>query len=193
MRPTMIVVAGPPGSGKSTAFPVSGFDVAGFNADDRAAALNRGSYAGISRQIRQQVNREYERFVIDCIQRRKSFAIETTLRSHVTFEQARLAKAAGFAIEMRYLALASFELHLERVKARADAGGHSASEATLRRIHNASLANLARATDETEELWIYDNGKLGGPPRLVMEAKAGRIIFLEEPPPAWLARVFGWA
>src|ERR1017187_5135472 len=173
MRPTMIVVAGPPGSGKSTAFPVSGFDVAGFNADDRAAALNRGSYAGISRQIRQQVNREYERVGIDCIQRR--------------------AKAAGFAIEMRYLALASFELHLERVKARADAGGHSASEATLRRIHNASLANLARATDETEELWIYDNSKLGGPPRLVMEAKAGRIIFLEEPPPAWLARVFGWA
>jgi predicted ABC-type ATPase len=98
----MIVVAGPPGSGKSTAFPVSGFGVACFNADDRAAVLNRG----------------YPRFVIDCIQRRQSFAIETTLRSHVTIEQARLAKAAGFAIEMRYLALASFELHLERVKAR---------------------------------------------------------------------------
>ena len=97
----MIVVAGPPGSGKSTAFPVSGFGVDCFNADDRAAALNRGSYDGISRQIRQQVNRQYERFVIDCIQRRQSFAIETTLRSHVTFEQARLAKAAGFAIEQR--------------------------------------------------------------------------------------------
>ncbi|HXB72708.1 MAG TPA: AAA family ATPase [Candidatus Acidoferrales bacterium] len=188
----MIVVAGPPGSGKSTAFPVSGFGVPFFNADDRAAALNRGSYAGISRQIRQQVNLEYERFVIDCIQRRQSFAIETTLRSHVTFDQARLAKGMGFAIEMRYLALVSFELHLERVKARADAGGHSASEATLRGIHNASLGNLPRATEETDELWIYDNSKLGGPPRLIMEAKAGAIIFLEEPPPAWLARVFGW-
>ena len=116
MNPRMIVVAGPPGSGKSTAFPVSCFGVAFFNADDRAATLNNGSYAGISKQLRQQVNQEYEEFVHGCIDRRESFAIETTLRSHVTFEQARLAKAAGFTIEMRYLALASFALHLEREK-----------------------------------------------------------------------------
>jgi predicted ABC-type ATPase len=122
MAPKMIVIAGPPGGGKSTAFPVNGFGVAFFNADDRAAALNGGSYVGISAEIRRQVNREYERFVIDCIQRRQSFAIETTLRSDVTFEQGRLAKATGFEVEMRYLALATFALHLERVKARADAG-----------------------------------------------------------------------
>jgi len=44
MSSTMIVVAGPPGSGKSTAFPVSSFGVAFFNADDRAATLNGESY-----------------------------------------------------------------------------------------------------------------------------------------------------
>ena len=100
----MTVVAGPPGSGKSTAFPGAGFGAAFFNADDRAAALNGGSYRGISRQIRRQVNREYAEFVIDCIDRQESFGIETTLRSQVTFEQARHAKSAGFRIEMRYLA-----------------------------------------------------------------------------------------
>jgi len=193
MGPKMIVIAGPPGSGKSTAFPVSSFGVVFFNADDRAAALNHGLYAGISGQIRQQVNRLYEDFVIDCVQRRESFAIETTLRSQVTFEQARHAKSAGFRIEMRYLALDGFSLHLERVKARADAGGHSASEATLRRIHTASLGNLPRAVHETDELWIYDNSKLGGPPRLVMEAQAGRIVFLADPLPEWLTGAFGWS
>ena len=191
MQPKMIVVAGPPGSGKSTAFPVVSFGVAFFNADDRAATLNRGTYAGISRQIREQVNREYADFVIDCIQRRESFAIETTLRSHVTFEQAQLARAAGFTLEMRYLALEGFALHLERVKARTDAGGHSASEATLRRIHDASLGNLRRAIEYMDELWVYDNSKVGGPPQMVMEAKAGGIVFLKDPPPTWLAATFG--
>ena len=77
MPPTMTVVAGPPGSGKSTAFPGAGFGAAFFNADDRAAALNGGWYTGISRQIRGQVNRQYAEFVIDCLNRHLSFAIET--------------------------------------------------------------------------------------------------------------------
>lgn len=54
MPPLMIVIAGPPGSGKSSVFPVSKFDVPFFNADDRAASLNVGSYHGITTTIRQQ-------------------------------------------------------------------------------------------------------------------------------------------
>ena len=63
MSPRMIVVAGPPGSGESSAFPVSSFGVAFFNADDCAAERNGGSYQGISREIRRTVNWEFEAFV----------------------------------------------------------------------------------------------------------------------------------
>jgi predicted ABC-type ATPase len=96
MIPRMIVVAGPPGSGKSTLYPLSSLGVAFFNADDRAAELNGGSYVGISSEIRKTVNREFEAFVLSSIGVRTSFAVETTLRSDVTFNQARLAKQAGF-------------------------------------------------------------------------------------------------
>src|SRR6266478_4651559 len=112
--PRMIVVAGPPGSGKSTAFPVSSFGVPYFNADDRAAKLNGDSYRGISQEIRTRVNREFEDFVQSSIRSLTSFAIETTLRSQVTFEQARRASEAGFSVEMRYLALRDLDLHIER-------------------------------------------------------------------------------
>ena len=135
----MIIVAGPPGSGKSTLYPLSSFGCVCFNADDRAAERNGGSYIAIPARVRLDVNREFEAFVLESIERRVSFAIETTLRSEFNFRQARLAKNAGFQIELRYLALRDFETHLERVKARAEAGGHSASEATLRRIYDASL------------------------------------------------------
>ena len=87
------------------------------------------------------VHREFESFVAHCIETRSSFAIETTLRSGVTFEQARLARASGFVTEMRYLAVRGFAMHLDRVKIRADAGGHCASEATLRRIYRSSVAH----------------------------------------------------
>ncbi len=93
----MFIVAGPPGGGKSKAFPVSGFGVDFFNADDHAATLNGGSYLGIPR---------------DHVQRRASCAFEITLRSGITFEQAAIAKCAGFAIEMRYAALQDFSMHL---------------------------------------------------------------------------------
>ena len=182
----MIIVAGPPGSGKSSLYPVSSFGVAYFNADDRAAELNGGSYTGITKQVRQQVNREFETFVMCQIEFKESFAVETTLRSNVSFEQAQYAKNRGFTTEMRYLALQSFGLHLERVKARADAGGHSASEATLRRIYESSLRNLGRAIREMDELWVYGNTRLDAEHPLVLEAHEGRILYAAEPLPDWL-------
>ena len=60
MTRRMFIVAGPPGAGKSTAFPVSGFGVDFFNADDRAAALNHGSYLNIPQAIRNEVNALFE-------------------------------------------------------------------------------------------------------------------------------------
>jgi hypothetical protein len=59
----MFIVAGPPGAGKSKAFPVAGFGVDFFNADDRASALNGGSYIDIPRRIRDEVNILFESFV----------------------------------------------------------------------------------------------------------------------------------
>jgi len=186
MIPRMIVVAGPPGSGKSTLYPVSSFGFSCFNADDRAAELNGGSYVSISNEIRKIVNREFEAFVLGSIEQHTSFAIETTLRSDVTFEQARIAKQAGFEIEMRYVALQDFASHLERVKARADAGGHSASETTLRRIYEASLRNLRRAVLEMDILWVYDNTSIDASHPVVLEARDGEICFLADDAPAWL-------
>jgi predicted ABC-type ATPase len=104
----------------------------------------------------------------------------------VTFEQAKLARVAGFMVEMRYIALRDFAMHLERVKARADAGGHSASERTLRRIYEASLGNLSRAVREMDILWVYDNTSTDANHPLVLQAQRGEIRFLYEPVPSWL-------
>src|ERR1700691_3991377 len=83
--PRMIVVAGPPGSGKSSLFPVAETGLDSFNADDRAAELNGGSYRNITPPVRIQVGKELERFIAGHIRGRRSFAYETTLRTDITF------------------------------------------------------------------------------------------------------------
>ena len=186
MAPRMFIVAGPPGAGKSRAFPVSGFGVDFFNADDRAAALNHGSYTNITPAIRDEVNILFESFVQDHIKRRASCAFETTLRSGVTFDQAALARHVGFMTEMRYLALKDFAMHVERVRMRADAGGHSAPESVLRPIYEASIRNVTRAIREMDFLYVYDNSRWGITPRVLLQAEKSEVVYLADNIPKWL-------
>ena len=87
--PRMYIIAGPPGAGKSSIFSLSHFASRTFNADDRAAQLNGGSYQGIPSSIRAAANQEFEQFVIANVHAKQSFALETTLRSDISFKQRR--------------------------------------------------------------------------------------------------------
>jgi predicted ABC-type ATPase len=118
----MIVVAGPPGSGKSSLFPVAETGVDSFNGDDSAAELNGG------------------------IRDKTSFAYETTLRTDITFRQAEEARAAGFLTVLLFVALDDVELNISRVAVRADRGGHSALAGS------ASMKNIGRAIQEFDQV-----------------------------------------
>ena len=72
--PTMYVVAGPAGSGKTSAFPGDSFGCDYFNADHHAAMLNGGSYIGIPKSIREIVGPMCEKFIQDHIASGTDFA-----------------------------------------------------------------------------------------------------------------------
>jgi len=186
----MFIVAGPPGSGKSEAFKLKAFGLDFFNADDRAAELNRGSYRAISLEIRSQVNLEFESFIEGHIKQRKSFAFETTLRTPITFDQARRAHANGFVVSMSYVALEDVQVNLDRIAARARLGFHSAPVEVLRDIQARSLQNLGLAIRECgisiDRLSIYDNTAFDRRPRLLAEIERGKIIYLADRLPKWL-------
>lgn len=183
-RPRMIVVAGPPGSGKTRYFPVTAFGVDAFNIDDRCAQI-LGSYRAIPRDIRRAVAKECERFVLDHIERGKSFAVETTLRTSAAIEQALLARKRGFATEMRFVATDSIAENVARVLQRSQAGGHGASEREIRAIHHASVANLKEAIRAFERVRVYDSTVRWVPPRLVAVTRDGRVV-RHGATPGWL-------
>ena len=109
----MIVVAGPPRSGKTRSFPVSAFGVDGFNIDDRCAQI-LGSYRAIPRDVRRAVTKECERFVLDQIEHGQSFAVETTLRTTAAIDQALLAQRNGFIADMHFVATDSIDENIAR-------------------------------------------------------------------------------
>jgi len=185
----MIVVAGPPGSGKTRYFPVTALGVDGFNIDDRCAQI-LGSYRAIPRDVRRAVAKECERFVLDHIKRRVSFAVETTLRTKAAIEQAELARKSGFATEMHFVATDSIAENFARVLQRAQAGGHGASEREIRAIHEASVANLRRATATFGRVRMYDSTARWTPPRLVAVARSGHVVRHGETP-RWLDAALG--
>jgi predicted ABC-type ATPase len=180
----MIVVAGPPGSGKTRYFPVTAFGVDAFNIDDRCAQIV-GSYRAIPRDVRHAVAEECERFVLSHIARRESFAVETTLRTTAAIGQAELAKKSGFATVMRFVATDSIAENVARVLQRAQAGGHAAPERDIRAIHQASVANLRTAIATFERVRIYDSTTRWVPPRLVAVAR-DRGVARQGTTPAWL-------
>jgi predicted ABC-type ATPase len=180
----MIVVAGPPGSGKSRYFPVTAFGVDAFNIDDRCAQI-LGSYRAIPRDVRRAVATECEGFVLDHIGRRVPFAVETTLRTAAAIEQGELARNSGFATEMHFVATNSIAENVARVLQRAQAGGHGASEREIRAIHEASVANLREAIRIFGRVRVYDSTARWAPPRLVAVARSGRVVRHGEMP-TWL-------
>ena len=190
----MIIVAGPPGSGKSSRFPLPAFGVEWFNADDRAAQLNSGSFRKISNQIRTKVNAEFEQWILDHIRAAASFALETTLRSSATFEQSRMAQEHGFWTSMDYVAAGSIEESIRRIIERSYRGGHSASERLVREIYEKSTRNLFIALDfeksGIEVVRLYDNSEIGGRVKQVLGFRRGHPLSIADRIPVWLESLF---
>jgi predicted ABC-type ATPase len=193
--PIMYVVAGPSGSGKTSAFPGSQFGCDYFNADDYAAHLNGGSYVGIPRVIRAIVGPICEKFIHDHIAAGKDFATETTLRSTIVFDQMKQAHQAEFVVRFRYVCVDSLDKSVDRVANRADLGGHSGSEDTVRKIRSSSLGNLPRVLDELGKtidlLDLYDNSAYKMKPKLIASFLGREITFLAPELPAWMDEALG--
>jgi predicted ABC-type ATPase len=90
---------------------------------------------------------------------------------------------------MRYLALRTFEMHVERAKMRAALGGHSAPETVLRGIYESSIGNLIRTTRDMDFIHVDDNSGWGVAPALLLQAERGEVVFQAEQIPHWLVKI----
>ncbi|MBL8590251.1 MAG: AAA family ATPase [Methylobacteriaceae bacterium] len=175
-RPTLWIVAGPNGVGKTTyAFrhirAVSG--VARFvNLDEIArglSPLDPGAEPQRAARVALDMTREL-------IAQRRTFTIETTLAGRTHLRTIAAARAAGHEAKLLYFAVANVDVCLARVARRVAEGGHAVPESDVRRRFARSMENLFVYVDGVDFWRVYDNAL--ATPRTVAEGRRGCRAFL---------------
>ena len=140
--PTLYIIAGPDGAGKTTyAFrhlrAVTG-SVHFVNLDEIARGLSP-LQPSLGQQQAARIALSRTRALI---RDGASFSIETTLSGKTHLRTIAVAAAAGFDVSLFYFAAPDVDTCLARVARRVAEGGHDVAEADVRRRFARSLANL---------------------------------------------------
>jgi len=170
-NPTVIVLGGVNGAGKTTAArslladtlrvmtfvnaDVIAQGLSGFDPD--AAAIRAG------RIMLEQLN--------ELVAQRASFAFETTLAGKTYASWLNALRGRGYRVHLFYFWLKTPDLAVARVATRVKKGGHHVPEARIRQRYDRSLRNLFQLYMPIVTGWkVYDNNAEGNP-RLI--AKGG--------------------
>jgi len=137
------------------------------------------------REVRARASTEREVFVRHHIEAGLDFAVETTMRTAIAVEQARAARARGFATMLFFLAAEDVCIHVERVRARAFGGGHAAPEAELRATYPASIDTLREAILAFDIVECFDTTVHDSAPSWVASVHGGDVVLRREAIPAW--------
>jgi predicted ABC-type ATPase len=171
-NPSIIVLAGINGAGKTTAsrsLLANTLKVMTFvNADVIAQGLS-GFDPGAAAVRAGEIMLEQ---LHDLAAQRANFAFETTLAGRTQATWLDGVRAAGYRIHLFYFWLNSPDLAIARVSARVKKGGHDVPEATIRRRYNRSIRNLFELYIPVVTGWkVYDNSATGWPRLLAKGAR----------------------
>ncbi len=172
--PTLVVVAGPNGCGKSTLTRTRWFH--GVEVIDPDAIADAPGPAG----------REALRRRRAAIQEGRTLAVETTLAGSGPLRLMETARGAGYRIVLHYVCVDSPDQSLDRIRNRVALGGHDVPEPDVRRRFARSLANLPDAIVRADQVLLYDNTDPGLPHREVAILTADRW-WTAEVLPDWAA------
>ena len=169
--PTIYLIAGCNGAGKTTFakefLPKEVKCLRFLNADEIARGLSPlKPSAGAIRAARLLLTQ-----VEECLRRRETFALESTLSGKTYIRLFRRARQLGYEIELHYLWLSTPEHAINRVRLRVKQGGHHVPAADIRRRFKRSLEHLLADYLPLTRRWIIWDSRVLPAKRLAISGK----------------------
>jgi predicted ABC-type ATPase len=187
-RPSVIVLAGPNGSGKTTSAPKLLRDVLGVAEFVNADTIAQGLAAFSPELVALEAGAIMLSRLHLLAEQRRTFAFETTLAGRSFAPWLAQLVASGYEFHLVYLWLPSADLAVARVADRVRNGGHDIPEETIRRRYRSGLKNFFRLYMRLATVWrIYDNSNVDDM-LLIAEGEKTKVTRVVEQP-AWQALV----
>ena len=177
--PSLVVLAGANGAGKSTTAPsllqgtlgvaefvnadVIARGLSGFQPEAAALAAGRVMLSRMRQLARERV----------------SFAFETTLANRLLAKWITGLVREGYRFNLVFVWLPSSDFAVARVAQRVRTGGHAVPEEVIRRRYETGLRNFFGLYQPiASRWWLYDNS--GATPRLVASGEKRKVTRIED-------------
>ena len=185
-RPTLCVVAGPNGSGKTTATELLLANEWGANSlyinPDIIAEQEFGGWNNDEAVLKAAQRATELRY--QCLEEHRDFVFETVFSSTEKLEFLRKAHEAGFFIRLFYVCTNSPEINVARIAKRYMNGGHEVPISKVISRYFKSLEQAKQAITFVDRAYIYDNSIEDQLPQLLYRTVDGVLArqYVEEIP-----------
>ena len=186
MKPTLCVVAGPNGSGKTTTTIQLlnnewAADSLYINPDNIAQEMfgDWNSPDAVLKAAEYATQLRYE-----CLEQKRDFVFETVFSSSEKLEFLHKAKEAGFFIRLFYVCTSTPAINVTRITHRYLNGGHEVPISKVISRYYKSLLNAAKAISFVDRAYVYDNSVDNQLPRLLYRTTDGKLFkqYVEDVP-----------
>ena len=177
-KPTLCVVAGPNGSGKTTTTVqlLSNewtADSLYINPDNIAQEMfgDWNSPEAVVKAAEYATKLRYE-----CLEQKRDFVFETVFSSAEKLEFLRKAKEEGFFIRLFYVCTSDPAINVSRITQRYLNGGHEVPISKVISRYYKSLLNATKAISFVDRAYVYDNSVDNQLPRLLYRTTDGQLF-----------------